>query len=243
MGLADAPDAQARLTGFIDDAVRARMPMSAFHYGSGYSTSGKRRYVFTWNRDKFPDPKARSSGSTSATCTSWPMSSLACWTTTRPMRRSRRAAHSSNDARTGAPCSDSSGTARARTWTSPSRKASAGGRRAWAAGPRLRHRRGLERQQRVRDPGRGWRVAGFGRRMPMQRSRPLHGLLMTRATARRRRRTARRAVFTVTRAGMPGIQRYAQTWSGDNTPAGTRCAGTSAWGCTMSLSGMFNIGP
>jgi alpha-glucosidase len=58
MGLTDAPDAQKLLEGFIDRTVSERVPVSAFHYGSGYSTRGKRRYVFTWNRDKFPDPKS-----------------------------------------------------------------------------------------------------------------------------------------------------------------------------------------
>jgi alpha-glucosidase len=32
-------------------------PLLGFHYGSGYSSRGKRRYVFTWNGSKFPDPE------------------------------------------------------------------------------------------------------------------------------------------------------------------------------------------
>ena len=57
MGLADAPDAQQQLNGFIDRIESEGVPCSAFHYGSGYSSRGKRRYVFTWNREKFPDPQ------------------------------------------------------------------------------------------------------------------------------------------------------------------------------------------
>ena len=57
MGLADAADAQHQLSTFIDRAKSEDTPISAFHYGSGYSSRGIRRYVFTWNRDKFPDPK------------------------------------------------------------------------------------------------------------------------------------------------------------------------------------------
>jgi alpha-glucosidase len=57
MGLADAPDAQAQLNGFIDRIAAEKIPCSSFHYGSGYSSKGKRRYVFTWNESKFPDPK------------------------------------------------------------------------------------------------------------------------------------------------------------------------------------------
>ncbi len=58
MALADAPDAQAKLAAFVDSAASHDVPMSAFHFGSGYTSRGKRRYVYTWNRDKFPDPRA-----------------------------------------------------------------------------------------------------------------------------------------------------------------------------------------
>ena len=53
-------------------------------------------------------------------------------------------------------------------------------------------------------------------------------------------RTQRR--FTVTRAGCPGIQRYAQTWSGDNATGWRSLKWNLRTGLQMSLSGMFNIG-
>jgi alpha-glucosidase len=46
----------------------------------------------------------------------------------------------------------------------------------------------------------------------------------------------------VTRAGPPGIQRYAQTWSGDNTTSWHTLRWNLRMGLTMSLSGMFNTG-
>ena len=48
--------------------------------------------------------------------------------------------------------------------------------------------------------------------------------------------------FTVTRAGGPGLQRYAQTWSGDNTTSWESLKWNFRTGLGMSLSGMFNIG-
>jgi alpha-glucosidase len=66
---------------------------------------------------------------------------------------------------------------------------------------------------------------------------------MTRATAEAQ--AAHRPderVFTVTRAGPPGIQRYAQTWSGDNTTSWHTLRWNLRMGLTMSLSGMFNTG-
>ena len=48
--------------------------------------------------------------------------------------------------------------------------------------------------------------------------------------------------FTVTRAGPPGIQRYAQTWSGDNTTSWDTLKWNIRTGLQMSLSGLFNVG-
>jgi hypothetical protein len=120
----------------------------------------------------------------------------------------------------GSRCSSSSGTAWAHTSTSRSRPRWPGGSRAEGPGAGLRHRRRLERQQRIRHPRRR-RLArhGFGTPIPMHRARPLHSLLMTRASFEAQARHAHggEPVFSVTRAGPPGLQRYAQTWSGDNT--------------------------
>jgi alpha-glucosidase len=46
----------------------------------------------------------------------------------------------------------------------------------------------------------------------------------------------------VTRSGFPGIQRYAQSWSGDNTTAWESLKWNLRTGLTMSLSGLGNIG-
>ena len=88
---------------------------------------------------------------------------------------------------------------------------------------------------------------GWGQPMPMHRSRPLHGLLMTRATFEAQQEHARtqgddEPIYTITRAGPPGLQRYAQTWSGDNTTNWATLKWNIRTGLQMSLSGMFNIG-
>jgi hypothetical protein len=86
---------------------------------------------------------------------------------------------------------------------------------------------------------------GFGTPMPMpmHRARPLHGLLMTRATFEAKVAHDPGAdVFTVTRGGPPGLQRYAQTWTGDNTTSWETLRWNIRTGLQMSLSGMFNIG-
>ena len=52
---ADDANAQAVMTAFAERCRTEEIAISAIHFGSGYSSRGKRRYVFTWNKDKFPE--------------------------------------------------------------------------------------------------------------------------------------------------------------------------------------------
>ncbi len=244
MGLADAPDAQQQLDGFISRIEAEGIPCSAFHYGSGYSSRGKRRYVFTWNHGKFPDPK-----SLNARFHAQGMQLVAnlkpCLLDDHPAYDAVRAQGGFvQDVATTKPVVEQfwDGVGSHLDFTHPAAI-------AW-------WQQGLRSQ--VLDYGIdvGWNdnneyaimddgavCHGFGQPLPMHRARPLHPLLMTRATFEAQAaRQPGQPVFTVTRGGPPGLQRYAQTWSGDNTT----CWETLRWnirtGLQMSLSGMFNIG-
>jgi alpha-glucosidase len=244
MGLTDAPDAQAQLSSFIDRCAAEHVPVSAFHFGSGYSSRGPRRYVFTWNRDKFPDPRALT-----AKFRQHGMRLVAnikpCLLDDHPAYAAVRAEHGFiHDATTGEVVVDQfwDGVGGYLDFTTPAAI-------AW-------WQRGLAAE--VLDYGfdAGWndnneygvmdddaRCAGFGAALPLHRSRPLQALLMTRASfeAQARHRPGE-VPFSVTRAGCPGIQRYAQTWSGDNTTSWATLRWNIRTGLQMSLSGMFNVG-
>ena len=58
MAYTDAPDAQVRMSEFVDRCAENDILCDSFHLSSGYTSIGDRRYVFHWNRSKFPDPKA-----------------------------------------------------------------------------------------------------------------------------------------------------------------------------------------
>lgn len=58
MTYTDAPDAQRQMDGFLDQCHEHDIPCDSFHLSSGYTTRNGKRYVFTWDRDKFPDPPA-----------------------------------------------------------------------------------------------------------------------------------------------------------------------------------------
>jgi alpha-glucosidase len=248
MGLADAPDAQQQLDRFIDECQRQRMPISSFHYGSGYSSRGKQRYVFTWNASKFPDPQAINAKFHRAG-----MRLVAnlkpCLLDDHPAYARLQEAHAfveheHSQTPVVEPYWDGQGSHL--DFTKPQAIA------WWQT--QLREQI-LEKGIEI-----GWNdnneyaIAaedaishGFGQALPIHRSRPLHALLMTRATfeaqmAWQAQQGQQDHAFTVTRAGPPGIQRYAQTWSGDNTTSWATLKWNIRTGLQMSLSGMFNIG-
>jgi alpha-glucosidase len=58
MSYTDAPDAQARMNEFLEKCETHDILCDSFHLSSGYTSIGNKRYVFHWNREKFPDPAA-----------------------------------------------------------------------------------------------------------------------------------------------------------------------------------------
>ena len=243
MALADVPDAQARIAAFLATAQRLEFPLSSFHFGSGYTSRGKRRYVFTWNLDKFPDPPAlmqvfRDAGVRTVA------NIKPCLLDDHPAFEGVAANGGFVREEGGAigldPYWDG--------WGAHLDFTKASDRRWWQDGL----------QQQVLEVGfdAGWNdnneypiwsetavTDAQGTNLPIHRSRPLHALLMTQATAERQRalKPAER-VYTITRAGTPGSQRLAQTWSGDNTTGWHTLRWNQRMALTMSLSGMFNIG-
>jgi alpha-glucosidase len=244
MALADAPDAQARIEGVIDTAKALDVPISSFHFGSGYTSIGRKRYVFTWNRTKFPEPKALTSAFADAG-----MKVVAnlkpCLLDDHPRYGELAAAGgfiAGGDDQAPLKSQFWDGEGAHVDFTNPA------GLEWW--------KEGLTRQ--VLDYGvdAGWNdnneyglwdddaiCAGFGEPTPLALLRPVQALLMTRA-AREVQLAAKPNVrpFTVTRAGGPGLQRYAQTWSGDNTTSWESLKWNFRTGLGMSLSGMFSIG-
>lgn len=58
MAYTDAPDANRQMEGFLKKLEENDLSCKGFYLSSGYTSIGARRYVFNWNYDKFPDPKA-----------------------------------------------------------------------------------------------------------------------------------------------------------------------------------------
>jgi alpha-glucosidase len=251
MGLADAPDAQKQLEQFIDLIKQHKVPISAFHYGSGYSSRGKRRYVFTWNEQKFPDPKALNA-KFNDNGIRLVANIKPCLLIDHPLYQTvNQAGGFIKSSATQQPILEP-------FWDGQ------GAHLDFTQASTIEWWQTMLKQQ-VLDFGidAGWndnneyavvdedaQCEGFGATIPLHRARALQAMLMTRATFEAQQAhqstltTTNKAepAFTVSRAGSPGIQRYAQTWSGDNTTSWRTLKWNIRTGLQMSLSGLFNVG-
>jgi len=244
MTIADAPDADARVTAFIAECRGHAIPCDSFHFGSGYSSIGGRRYCFNWNYEKFPDPAATLRRLTEAGMR--PVTNLKpCLLDDHPkLAEAIAKGILVRDRDTGKP-------AVAQFWdglgyhldfTNPA------GIAWW--------REGLKTT--LLDLGviTAWNdnnefeiwdedavCDGFGRPFPQALARPVQAQLMSKLSSETQRvQRPRERPYAISRAGGPGIGRYAQTWSGDNSSDWKTLRWNLRQGLGMSLSGLFNIG-
>lgn len=245
MKYTDAPDAQAQLARFVELCREHAIPCDLFHLSSGYSADpdGKRN-VFTWNRDRVPDPPQmvetfhRAGIKVAANI-------KPCLLTTHPRYEQVAAlgAFILSAERNGPEVSAFWGGAGSYLdFTNPICYD------WWKAGVQeqlLEY--GIDSTWNDNNEYEIWdddaRANGFGNALRVGLIRPLLALLMTRASyeAQQAFRPDERP-FLITRSGCPGIQRYAQTWSGDNTTSWQTLRYNIPMGLGLGLSGVANTG-
>ncbi len=243
MTYTDAPDAQARMAEFVVKLDEHDLGCSSFHLSSGYTSIGPKRYVFHWNRDKFPDP--------AAFARSYAAAGIRLVANVKPaLLRS----HPRYDevARDGLFVGDGDGRpVEAQFWDEVgsyvdfTRPAAVAWWRAEVTAALLDH--GIAATWNDNNEYEVWdasaRFAMGGEARPAAEARPLQALLMARAS-----RVAQGAhaptvrPYVVTRSGPAGLHRYAQTWSGDNRTAWKTIRFNAKMGLGLALSGVSNSG-
>lgn len=241
MALADSPNGQERVGQFIDRCIELDIPISAFHFGSGYTMIGPKRYVFTWNNSKYPDPPALMQRFHEA--------GMHIVANIKPCLLDDHPRYAEPDA---GYIKDQSGANVIRQfWDGEGAHLDFTNQAAiawWQSG--------VTQDVLATGIDSGWNdnneygfddedaeLNGFGEKVAFNRARPLQPMLMTRATMEATQAHAgTKRTFTITRGGMPGVQRYAQSWSGDNESSWRGLAWGLRTGLTMSLSGLGNTG-
>ena len=243
MGYADAPDAQAAHEGFLADLQRHGIPCESFHLSSGYTSIGAKRYVFHWNREKFPDP--------AAFVARFADQGVRLLANIKPALLTDHPAFADASAAGllladsvgepvlepfwGAPGAylDFTNPATAAWWKAQvtARLLDLGIAATWND----------NNEYEVTNPDALAR--GFGAPFPAIEMKPLQTLLMLRASREAQLAHAPdQPPFLISRAGFAGMQRYAQTWSGDNFTAWETLKGNIAMGLGLALSGVSNLG-
>jgi len=243
MGYADAPDASLQLEGFLAELAEHDIPCTSFHLSSGYTSIGERRHVLHWNREKFPDPAALFARFAEA--------DVKVIANIKPVLLTDNPAFA-GAARAGLLLADADGEpvleqfwdgvgayvdftnpAAADWWTGQlkARLLELGIAATWNDNNEFE----------ILNPR---TVAhGFGAPFPAREMKPLQTLLMLRASRRAQIEHAPEIPpFLISRAGFAGMQRYAQTWSGDNATSWETLKWNIPMGLGLALSGVSSIG-
>ncbi|MFA6606176.1 MAG: TIM-barrel domain-containing protein, partial [Sphingomonas sp.] len=243
MTYTDAPDAAVQMAGFLEKLAEHDIGCTSFHLSSGYTSIGDKRYVFHWNPDKFPDPAAFVASYSAAGIELVPN-----------IKPALLRSHPRYDevAALGLFVKDVEGApVEAQFWdevgsyidfTNPD---AAAWWRAQVTTALLDQ--GLVATWNDNNEYEVWdaraRFAGFGTPRAAAEMRPVQPLLMIRAS--RRAQTEARPggrPYVVTRSGMAGLQRYAQTWGGDNRTEWKSLRYNARQSLGLALSGVSNSG-
>jgi alpha-glucosidase len=243
MSYTDAPDAAAQMAGFLDKLAEHDIGCTSFHLSSGYTSIGDKRYVFNWNNDKFPDP--------AAFVTSYAQAGVELVPNIKPaLLRS----HPRYDevAAEGLFVAYEDGTpVEVQFWDEVGSQIDFTNPRAatwWRDQVKTALLdKGMVATWNDNNEYEIWdacaRFAGFGQSRAASEMRPVQPLLMTRASRRAQAEALPdRRPYAVTRAGMAGLQRYAQTWSGDNLTEWKSLRYNARQSIGLALSGVSNSG-
>ncbi|WP_029592316.1 glycoside hydrolase family 31 protein [Franconibacter pulveris] len=244
MHYTDAPDAQNQLMNFIRLCEEHAIPCDSFQLSSGYTSINNKRYVFNWNYDKVPQPKAMS-GAFHEAGLKLAANIKPCLLQDHP--RYNEVANKGLFIRD----SESDAPERSSFWddegshldfTNPAAIA------WWQEGVTSQLlEMGIDSTWNDNNEYEVWdgeaRCHGFGTPIAIKHIRPVMPLLMMRASMEAQQRFApEKRPYLISRSGCAGMQRYVQTWSGDNRTNWDTLRYNIRMGVGMSLSGLYNVG-
>ena len=251
MKYTEAPDAQEQLKRFVDLCAQHDIPCDMFHLSSGYGTDAQGvRYVFTWNRSRVPDPQAMTAHFHEA--------GMRVAANIKPHLLTNHPEYDKLKANGGLiKAADSDDPAMCRFWSGGAFESGEGGYVDFTSAAGYQWWKdqltsalldfGVDAAWNDNNEFEIWddaaRCAGYGEEIPLAQARPLQALQMARASfeATAEHKPDERP-FVLSRSGCPGIQRYAQSWSGDNTTSWETLRYNIPMGLSMGLSGAPNTG-
>ncbi|MDU8925578.1 glycoside hydrolase family 31 protein [Pasteurellaceae bacterium LIM206] len=244
MSYTDAPDAQEQLKKFVDLCNEHDIPCDSFQLSSGYTSINGKRYVFNWNYDKVPQPKLMSQYFLDAGM-NLAANIKPCLLRDHPKYE--------EVAQKGLFIKDSEydQPERSMFWDDE-------GSHLDFTNPDTVHwwKSNVKSQLLEMGIGSTWndnnefevwdnnaKCHFFGKGLSIKLIRPLQPLLMMKASYEAQKEYAPNTrPYLISRSGSPGMNRYVQTWSGDNRTSWNTLKYNIKMGLGMSLSGLYNVG-
>lgn len=241
MHYTDAPDAQHQLQQFIALCQQHAIPCDSFQLSSGYTSINGKRYVFHWNNDKIPEPLKLTTAFRDAGIR-LAANIKPCLLQDHP-RYQEATPLFIKDSETDQP-------EQSLFWDDY-------GSHLDFTNPDTIHwwRDNIREQLLERGICATWndnneyeiwdnhaRCHGFGKPIAIKHIRPLMPLLMMRSSWQAQTAYSNERPYLISRSGCPGMQRYVQTWSGDNRTSWHTLKWNIRMAVGMSLSGMYHIG-
>lgn len=244
MHYTDAPNAQQQLQQFITLCKQHDIPCDSFQLSSGYTSINHKRYVFNWNYDKVPQPKVLSQAFHDAGI-KLAANIKPCLLQDHPKyQQVAQAGLFIRDSQSDTP-------ERSVFWDDE-------GSHLDFTNPATVHwwqqnvteqllEMGIDATWNDNNEYEVWdseaRCFGFGQPIAIKHIRPLMPLLMMRASLEAQQNFAPTLrPYLISRSGCAGMQRYVQTWSGDNSTSWQTLRYNTRMGVGMSLSGLYNVG-
>lgn len=243
MTYTDAPDAQVQMGEFIKGCEQHDILCDSFHLSSGYTSIGPKRYVFNWNRDKFPDPKAFVQGYLDRGVKLCP-NIKPCLLHDHPRYEEAQKeglfVHEADGTPTAVQFWDETG-----AYLDFTNLATIAWWKARVTDSLLEY--GMAATWNDNNEFEIWSdtalADGFGKSYPAREAKPLHTLLMLQSSRRAQSEfSPAKRPFLVSRSGAAGMQRYVQTWSGDNYTSWETLRYNIKMGLGLALSGVSNTG-
>lgn len=243
MTYTDAPNAQEQMAEFIKGCREHDILCDSFHLSSGYTSIGPKRYVFNWNTDKFPDARGFVQSYLDAGIRLCP-NIKPCLLRDHPKFEEAKEA--------GLLICDAAGEpAWVQFWDEVGAYLDFTNPKTldwWKANVKsalLEY--GMASTWNDNNEFEVWTpdafAHGFGKKAPIREAKVLHTMLMMRASREAQLEFApQRRPFLVSRSGGVGMQRYVQTWSGDNYTSWETLRYNLKMGLGLALSGVSNIG-
>lgn len=239
MSYTDSSNAQDRMNEFLENIEEKNVLCNSFQLSSGYTSIGEKRYVFNWNRDKFPAPGKFVSN--------YLEKNINICANVKPVllrdhpKYDEAKEYFIKDSEYNVPQIsifwDDWGShidftnPDARSWWKKNLKENLfdfGIHSVWND----------NNEYEIWDEN-----ARNHQGVPHSLTRPVQTLLMAKTSLQAQKKNQpKQRPWGISRAGMPGMQRYVQTWSGDNTTDWKTLKFNLYMGLSMSLSGVYNVG-